>query len=625
VDPDATRRLRLLAVVTSTVVSPFARLDGPRLQVVTGDDSWFDDNIPCMRACPVNTDVASYIAHLADADAGSALTINTGQNLFAGTLGRTCSRPCEDACRRAIVDEPIRIRALKRAASDAAQTVEAAPYPPLQRDPQQVAIIGAGVAGLTVAHDLRRAGISVTLLDRDRAPGGLMHSGVPAWRLPRDVVATDLQRTLPADVVTFMPETPVDTPDELDRLARQYDAVVIATGAQVPRPLPPFEGPDEAALSSPPIIDGLSWLADVARNADVSSGPTVVIGGSYTAVDCARTARRLSGAPVTIVTRSADVPSSGRADLVEEFREAEAEGVTVLRPATLSGFTPDGGTAIILVGGQPDQVRLPVATVIVAIGQWPDLSPFGGPTGAAADWIYPAGQVRDRPGVWVAGDVATGPTTFIDAIADARRVAGNILATLDVRGHADPAVRAPVPEASWTAETLQRRLEGDPYLTTAPQSAAAVALDQRGLGSGEPTIEIDAGLIGDAPLLEATRCLQCQANIMIDGDRCIVCNGCVDACPYDCIEIVALDRLASVDGIAADTGGETMRRTAALVIDEDSCVRCGLCVDWCPTACITMPTHRTGIAGNVDADLRALLTARDDAVEQHATRTGALA
>ena len=580
----------------------------------TGDARWFDDNIPCMRACPVNTDVAGYIAHLAQADLATALAINAGQNLFAGTLGRTCSRPCEDACRRIVVDSPIRIRALKRAAADGAPDAVPPPPPPLPTDAPRVVVVGAGVAGLTVAHDLRWAGIAVTLYERDPEPGGLMRTGVPAWRLPRIIVTTDIDRLLLADGIMLVPGTAIASRSRLDELEQTFDAVVLTTGAQGTLSLSIPAGtdqPDRSRFGSPP-VDGLTWLKTVNQGGTVPTGPTVVLGGSYTAVDCARTARRLSGEPVTIVARSGAVPEDVRSDLADEFRAAEAEGVTILRPASITGIASAGETPVVMVDWDGDPIRLPAATVIVATGQRADLAPFGGPSGDTIDWQDSTGRVSGRERIWLAGDVATGPTTFIDAIADGRRVATNVVAALGIA--AQPIPRS-APEAAWTDQTLDRRVAGDPYLSTSPQSTSTRALTERGLGSGKAEVEVDTGLVGGSPILEASRCLQCQANIAIDGDRCILCNGCVDACPYNCIEIVALDQVASVDGVMLEPGHEKTRKTAALVLDEDSCTRCGLCVDWCPTACITMPTHQTTIAGRADADLHRLMavsTSRSD-------------
>ena len=107
---------------------------------------------------------------------------------------------------------------------------------------------------------------------------------------------------------------------------------------------------------------------------------------------------------------------------------------------------------------------------------------------------------------------------------------------------------------------------------------------------------------------EAARCLQCQANIFIDGDRCILCNGCVDVCPYGCIEMLGLDRLATVDGNGLDQLSGLTRQTVAMLIDEDSCIRCGKCVDWCPTSCLTMSAHRPTLGGQATGfDVRSLL------------------
>ena len=626
-------RIRLLALVPATIDSPFAQHDGPPLDVVTGDSAWYDDNIPCMRACPVNTDVATYIGHVAGGAFGLATLINREQNVFAGTLGRTCSRPCEDACRRTVIDSPIQIRALKRVATDSSDLTTGR-VPPLP-DPstgRRVAVVGAGVAGLTVARQLRLAGHDVTIFERTNALGGLMTSGVPAWRLPRDVVATDISS------VTALGIT-IETGRELGRdvsvagLSARFDAVVIATGAQAVMTLP---GPTTMATTpnEPPsgLIDGLSFLRHVANGGQRPAGPVVVIGGGYTAFDCARTARRLASGAVTIAMRQT-TPASIVAD---ELVEATAEGVAVRSAVSLITVSISAGTVdgVVLQDDSGARQIVPCSLVIGAVGQEPDWDvidrPAGSPIRADTTFADATGRITSWPNVWLTGDVVDGPTSFIDAIASGKRTANLIEGKVAPDSSAAVATTVPseplvltldepptggsspndISVPDWTRDLLYRRvIEQEPYREIAPQPTRLHAPANRALESGDPAVEVDLGMTAEIGQAEAARCLQCQANIEIDADRCILCNSCVDVCPYGCIEMLGLDRLSSIDGEPLNRVDGLNRQTVAMLIDEDSCIRCGKCVDWCPTSCLTMSTHRPTLGGQPDQlDIRSLLT-----------------
>lgn len=631
------RRLRLLAFVPATIDSPFARHDGPRLDVVTGDAAWFDDNIPCMRACPVNTDVATYIGHVAGGAFGLAAQLNREQNLFPGTLGRTCSRPCEDACRRTVIDNPIQIRALKRVATDHEPVRTPGKSLADQRPAtgRRIAVVGAGVAGLTAARDLRLAGHAVTLFERDSQPGGMMVSGVPAWRLPRDVIDADMVSitSLGIDIRTGR-TLGVDL--TVANLSHDHDAVVIATGAQgivslsIERDIPATA----SASGQTGVIDGLSFLAVASRGQQEPIGPVVVIGGGYTAFDCARTARRLGQGPVTMAMRQAAEMTVA----ADELAVAIAEDIDVRPGVSLRTITRDQTGVVVgvrLVDVTGADIGLPCSLVIAALGQQPDRSVIDGPGRSVrlpddAAWLDAAGRMTDWPNVWLAGDVLTGSTSFIESIASAKRTALRINGWLE-RSPSETVLVAmsmlPVvlpldtPERhdasgsdldgvpAWTLDLLRRRVTSEePYREMTRQETEVREIGERGLASANGSVEADLGLTAAIGQREASRCLQCQANIFIDGDRCILCNGCVDVCPYGCLEMVGLDRLSSIDGAGVGVAAAG-HAPVAMLIDEDSCIRCGKCVDWCPTSCLTMAAHRPTLGGQPNAfDIRSLLT-----------------
>ena len=602
------RRLRLLAVVTASIDSPFARHHGPRLDVVTGDAAWFDDNIPCMRACPVSTDVASYIGHIAAGRADLAADINRDQNVFSGTLARTCSRPCEDACRRTVIDAPIQIRALKRIAMDrAAEPTEPLPTPAATG--RTVAVVGAGVAGLATARDLARRGHAVTILDRRAQPGGLMTHGVPAWRLPAEIAGADL-RAADEPGISFRSGVTLGEDVTVATLAATHDAVIIAAGAQrADRPDFPLPATLDASGTSP-IIEGTVFLERVRHGAPPAlDGPVVVIGGGYTAFDCARTARRLSAASVTIVMRHEPAAAIARAELPD----ALGEGIGVLRQTSVTAIQRDDADRLIvtLVDGRQTTHDVTAGLVVLALGHRPDWSILGGDPKSIPAFDPASGQMASPANVWLTGDLALGTTSFIDAIASGRRTARDVCAAIGEGIATKPPDDDRLADAALRA-ALQRRVDGDdPYRELAPEITTARPVPERALASGHTTVEVELGLADGR--IEASRCLQCQANISIDADRCILCNGCVDACPYGCIEMVGIDRLASLDGRSLDaTSAPTISgrsaAPAALVLDENNCIRCGRCVDWCPTSCLTMDIHHPVSAGQPQAfDLRDLL------------------
>jgi ferredoxin len=217
----------------------------------------------------------------------------------------------------------------------------------------------------------------------------------------------------------------------------------------------------------------------------------------------------------------------------------------------------------------------------------------------------------DLPNVWAAGDYVINPTNFISSIGEGKRVAEMI--DTQMRG-TQPKIRdieiTRVPTeyistpnallsegvAEWSMSAMSRRLVwGDDYSAVGRQEMPVLPVPLRGMGTHDTTIEVELGYTKPIGFEEAKRCLQCQLNIFIDGHRCILCNGCVDACPHRCIEMISPDRIYSIDNdeeLAQLARAELGPYAAAMVIDERSCIRCGICVDWCPTECLTMDHFR---------------------------------
>jgi len=623
IDIEDSRRIRLLAFVDASFFSPYTVRSGKRYPIYTGDPQWFSDNIPCMTACPSHTDISRYIALIADGRYADSYELNREHNVFPGCLGRMCARPCEDACRRKEVDAPIGICYLKRVASDYRGETrhEFAPEP----NGKSVAIVGSGVCGLTTGRQLARKGYSVDIYERFPVPGGVMWTGVPEWRLPRDVIAEEV--ALIADLgVRIHYNMEVGKDIQLKQLSEHNDAVVLAAGCQTASPL----GVPGEHLTG--VVSGLQFLEDVALgHKDVWVGKHVVtVGGGFTSMDCVRTVLRL-GSETSIMTYRRTMHEIPVDEI--ELEEAEVEGVDIqymVTPTQVIGDSNGHVVGIELVHnelGEPDasgrrrpnpvkgsEHIVPCDMVIVAIGQKQDNRFLGDMFQEVDRRGVPALNQNLRSeidNIWAAGDYVINPTNFISAIGEGKRVAD--LIDQDLRGALPKQKEVEITRistdyvstpnsllsegvAEWTMTSMSRRLVwGDNYTGVGRQVMPVLPAPERGIGTFDNTLESELGYTKPIGFEEAKRCLQCQLNIFIDGNRCILCNSCVDVCPHQCIEMISPERIYSIDNdvsLAELARAELGPFAAAMIIDERSCIRCGLCLDWCPTECLTMDHFR---------------------------------
>ena len=623
IDIETGRRLRLLAFVDASFYTPFVQRAGKRYPIYTGDPQWFNDNIPCMTACPSHTDISRYIALIADGRYADSYELNKESNVFPGCLGRMCARPCEDACRRKEIDAPIGICYLKRVAADyRGETRRETPPPP---NGLTAAIVGAGANGLTVARQLARKGYKVTVFERYPVPGGVMWTGVPEWRLPRDVILDEVQQIVDLGIeVRYNTEVGKDV--TLKELSDTHDAVVISAGCQIASSLgvpgEEFDG----------VVSGLKFLEDVSLGQlDVWVGQRVVtVGGGFTSMDCVRTVMRM-GAEVSIMTYRRSIQEIPVDEI--ELEEAELEGVEIMymvAPTRVLGDEQGKVTGIELIRNElgtpddkgrrrPEPVKgsefvIPCDMVLVAIGQKQDKTVLNGvdvETDRRGVPLLDQHLKTALPNVWAAGDYVVNPTNFISSIGEGRRVADLIdqelrralpkvkemeLTRIPTEFIATPNPLVSEGIAEWSLTAMSRRLVwGDDYAGVGRQMMPSLPEANRGIGSGDTTLEVEIGYTKPIGFEEAKRCLQCQLNIFIDGNRCILCNNCGDVCPHQCIEMISLDRIDSIDNdfeMAGMARAELGPNAAAMVIDERACIRCGLCVDWCPTECLTMDHFR---------------------------------
>jgi NADPH-dependent glutamate synthase beta subunit-like oxidoreductase/ferredoxin len=526
--------------------------------------------VPCLQACPAHTDIPGYLAAIAAGDYDGAYRINLRDNVFPGVLGRVCTRPCEDVCRHGEpgLGEPVAICWSKRAAADFRSDSSPVVLERLFPDSgKRVAVVGAGPAGLTVARELARRGHAVEIFEQDDRPGGLMVQGIPVFRLPREVVEQEIGQVLAAGISLHL-----GVAADLEELKRSHDAVVWATGVQE-WVMPGLPGED-----LPGVVHGLPFLREVNRGGMPAVGRrVVVIGGGFTAVDCARMARRLGAEKVQVFYRRSEAEMYITGDEVEAMR---AEGIgfaTQAMPLEFQGA--ERVERVVLAqtqAGEPDELgrrryeRVPgtefeveADMVLLGVGQRPirpvTAEPFMGP-------------------VFLAGDVATGSTSLIDSIGHAKRMARRVDEFLmGERRTGDEIAIGPVVRS--TGRTRE--------MDAIPREPLALA----DFDVNDPDREVELGFSREQAATEAVRCYQCQYLFEIDNQRCIYCDMCVLVCPVpECIVKVAkVER----DGEGRWRGFEkstSPKDYNLLCIDPDVCIRCDVCVPVCPVNCIPAKT-----------------------------------
>ncbi|MDI9850128.1 FAD-dependent oxidoreductase [Rhodoblastus sp. 17X3] len=405
---------------------------------------------PCQVACPIGTDVGSYVGLIWEGKTAEALEAISATNPLSGVCGRVCDAPCEPACRRASSDGPVAIRALKRYVLDALGPSYR--LPPVAPDkPKKVAIVGAGPAGLTAAQDIALAGYRVDLYEAQSRPGGMAQWGIPDFRLPSEVVEDDIQRILQrCPGITLHLDTPLGDKVTLEQLRQDHDAVLLAIGASAGRKLG-VPGDD-----LPGVVDGVSFLNRV-NGGERPRLPKklVVIGGGDVAMDACRAALRLPGVEKVVVAYRrgpAEIPArayeleAAKAEGVEFLYNVApravvgAEGALTLKCAKTALGAPgtDGRRAFSLVEGS--DFDLDCGMVVAAVGQKAvslELAKYGLMNGDKIS-TRAADMGTSLSGVFAAGDAAFGSSTLVQAMFQGHKVAYYVLAALEGVAHPAP-------------------------------------------------------------------------------------------------------------------------------------------------------------------------------------------
>jgi 2-oxoacid:acceptor oxidoreductase delta subunit (pyruvate/2-ketoisovalerate family) len=505
---------------------------------------------PCSNACPAGEDVRQWLYEAEEGGAGyeRAWREIMKENPFPAVMGRVCYHPCETVCNRAELDEAVGINSVERFLGDEAIAqgwqVEAPPPPSGKR----VLVVGAGPSGLAAAYHLVRLGHAVTVYDSGPRPGGMMRYGIPKYRLPRDVLDAEIQRILDLGV-TFEPNRKVTNVLE-EKEQGGFDAVFLAVGAHLAKRayIP--------AGSAAKVLDAVSLLRSMEGEAPPKLGRRVVVyGGGNTAMDAARTAKRLGAEEAVVVYRR----TRDRMPAHEfEVEEAEEEGVLMKWLSTVK--QADEGK-LVLERMELDESGFPQPTgeleeleadaLVLALGQETDLSLLEGVPGLEVeDGVVKVGPdlMTKYPGIFAGGDMVPAERTVTVGVGHGTQAARSIDAWLRCAERAngqEPELAAFEHLNTW-------------YYTDAPRSTRP----QLELARRRSTFEeVVAGLDESTALYEARRCLSCG--------NCFSCDNCYGVCP---------------DNAVLKLGGED----EPYAFDYDYCKGCGICAAECPCGAIEM-------------------------------------
>jgi len=499
----------------------------------------------CMDACPVHTNVPGYIKLIAEGEYKAAYKLIRETNPLPACVGRVCYAPCQEACNRGQVDEPLCIRDLKRVPGDL-WNIEELEVPVVAKTDKKVAVIGSGPAGLAAANDLALKGHNVTIFEALPEPGGMLRVGIPEYRLPKEVLRREIGyiQKLGVEIKTAVQ---VGKDVSLQELRKKYDAVFIGIGAHGGMKLG-VEGED-----IPGVMEGVGFLRSVNLGEKVDVGKKVaVIGGGNTAIDCARTAKRLGAEEVTIIYRRsrAEMPASE-----EEVKAAEEEGVKIEFLTTPTRFSARNRKlaemeCVRMKLGEPDasgrprpvpikgsEFTIPVDTVIAALGQAPQtdfVKQLGVSISKRGTIEIDAGSgATNIEGVFAGGDVVTGPAFVIDAIAAGKKAARSIHQYLTGQplGGEEPK-KEPEKLSEEEIKSIKKRFGTSKRVGMREEPAEQRVQDFR---------EVALGYSAEEAKEEASRCLAGQ----IEG--CIECHECERRCEPKAIVYTMEDKVVTLN------------------------------------------------------------------------------
>jgi NADPH-dependent glutamate synthase beta subunit-like oxidoreductase len=503
---------------------------------------------PCNAGCPAGENIQAWLAHAKAGDHERAWRQLVADNPFAAIHGRVCYHPCETVCNRVQLDSAVSIHSVERFLGDLARDRGWVFERPAQSSGRRVLVVGSGPSGLSAAYHLARLGHHVEIRDAGAEPGGMMRYGIPAYRLPRDVLDAEVARIAELGVRIVADHRVEDLLAE--KTEGEFDAVFVAVGAHLSKRV------DIPAMDAARVVDAVTFLRGVASGEQPVIGRRVAVyGGGNTAMDAARVARRLGAEdPIVVYRRTREqMPAHD-----EEAADAEREGVRINWLRTITAFEGAEMTVEVMEldeSGRPHGTgrfeTLAADTLIVAVGQQTDTAFLRGVPGVefAADGTVQVSSslMTGCPGVFAGGDMVPSERTVTVGVGHGKKAARHIDAYLRETEYERP------PKHDLASfDKLHLWYFGDNARREQPE----LGMEERVAGFGE--------VVGSLPeqeaRYEAGRCLSCG--------NCFECDGCLGACPEDAVIKLGV--------------GHRYR------FDYDRCTGCGACFEQCPVHAIDM-------------------------------------
>jgi formate dehydrogenase major subunit len=530
-------------------------------------EHWYSDSVPCRSACPADTDIPGYLEAIYHGDYQSAYNINFNDNFFPEVLGRVCSRPCEKACRHGVNDngDSVSICFSKRAAGKYSNNKPKL-HNKLKATSKSILVIGGGVAGLAAAAELRRFGHKVTMYEKHKSLGGMLNQGIPVFRLPRKIIEKEIKQIINLGIKVKL-NASVSDQDEIEKLAKKFDAVVCAMGTIKPNLL------DEKFKKSLYVEDGLDFLLRVNEKNEKYVGQNViVIGGGYTSMDCARTALRLGAKNVKTFYRRKEGDLEILPGELEELINEKGKMVFSARPFKLienkkklkylelvKTKTSKHNSKLIDIPNSKFKIK--TDHIILAIGQKQEIK-----------------IKNSSKNIFYAGDFKLGASTLINAIGDAKKTAADVNKYLMKKNYdkSDYSIR----KNTETNRSLNKN-----YIPITEMRLTDIS--KRTFKA-----EVELGFNKAESKNEASRCYLCHYKFEINNSLCVLCDECLLVRPVnECIKEISsktTDSKGRVEFNKIDPGNSHGIYHGELYIDPKVCVRCGECEKACPTGAISL-------------------------------------